>query len=117
MQFYGRNVLRRSDDQHSTCRRLVNVHTDMKFCNVTHIARICPYLTEGFALALVAEGISSYLGPTLVGFLFDYFNTYLPGYSILTGLGLAATLLLLVTARPRYQLQQPAATHKQPDAA
>ena len=71
------------------------------------IGRICLHLTEGFALALVAEGVSTFLGPTLVGFLFDGYHSYLPGYSALAGLGLAATLLLPVTSLPRFQLNTP----------
>lgn len=61
-------------------------------------------LTNAFGLLLLFEGIASYVGPPITGWLYDYTNSYDPGF-FLSGavIALGGIMLFVIPCAKRYE--------------
>lgn len=53
-------------------------------------------LTNAFGLLLLFQGIASFVGPPIVGSLYDYTGSYTPGFAFAGGMILASGLMLFI---------------------
>lgn len=60
-------------------------------------------LTNAFGLLLLFQGIASFAGPPIVGSLYDYTNSYVPGF-IFAGsmIGISGLMLVLIPPLQAY---------------
>lgn len=69
-------------------------------------------LTNAFGLLLLFQGIATFVGPPIVGFLYDSTNSYTPGF-VFAGIMIAFSGLILFFIPPLQRYLQKTARHEE----